>query len=40
MQQILVHLGYPALFFGTLVEGETFILVAGFLAHRRRMILL
>jgi membrane protein DedA with SNARE-associated domain len=34
MQQILTHLGYPALFFGTLIEGETFILVAGFLAHR------
>ena len=34
MQALLTHLGYPALFFGTLVEGETFILVAGFLAHR------
>jgi membrane protein DedA with SNARE-associated domain len=34
MQEILTHLGYPALFLGTLVEGETFILVAGFLAHR------
>lgn len=34
MQELLTHLGYPALFLGTLVEGETFILVAGFLAHR------
>jgi membrane protein DedA with SNARE-associated domain len=34
MQELLTHLGYPALFFGTLVEGESFILVAGFLAHR------
>jgi membrane protein DedA with SNARE-associated domain len=34
MQDLLTHLGYPALFLGTLVEGETFILVAGFLAHR------
>jgi membrane protein DedA with SNARE-associated domain len=34
MQEFLTHLGYPALFLGTLVEGETFILVAGFLAHR------
>lgn len=34
MQELLTHLGYPALFLGTLVEGETFILIAGFLAHR------
>ena len=34
MQEILTHLGYPALFLGSLVEGETFILVAGFFAHR------
>ncbi len=34
MKELLTHLGYPALFLGTVVEGETFILVAGFLAHR------
>jgi membrane protein DedA with SNARE-associated domain len=34
MNDLLPHLGYPAVFLGTLVEGETFILVAGFLAHR------
>ncbi len=34
MQELLAHLGYPALLLGTLVEGETFILLAGFLAHR------
>jgi membrane protein DedA with SNARE-associated domain len=34
MNDLLSHLGYPAVFLGTLVEGETFILVAGFLAHR------
>jgi membrane protein DedA with SNARE-associated domain len=34
LNELLTHLGYTALFVGTLVEGETFILVAGFLAHR------
>jgi membrane protein DedA with SNARE-associated domain len=34
MKELLTQLGYPALFLGTLVEGETFILIAGFLAHR------
>lgn len=34
MDQLLNHLGYPAVFLGTVVEGETFILLGGFLAHR------
>lgn len=34
MNELLTHLSYTALFVGTLLEGETFILVAGFLAHR------
>jgi membrane protein DedA with SNARE-associated domain len=34
MKELLTQVGYPALFLGTLVEGETFILVAGFLAYR------
>ena len=32
--ELLARFGYPALFLGTLVEGETFILLGGFLAHR------
>lgn len=34
MEDFLARYGYPALFGGTLVEGDTFILLAGFLAHR------
>ena len=26
--------GYPALFIGTFLEGETILVIAGFLAHR------
>lgn len=34
MHELLNHLGYPAVFAGTVVEGETFILLGGFLSHR------
>ncbi len=34
MNELLTHLGYGAVFIGTLLEGESFILVGGFLAHR------
>jgi membrane protein DedA with SNARE-associated domain len=34
LNELLTHLGYGAVFAGTLFEGEGFILVAGFLAHR------
>ena len=34
MNELLTHLGYGAIFVGTLLEGESFILVGGFLAHR------
>jgi membrane protein DedA with SNARE-associated domain len=30
----LSHLGYGGVFLGTLIEGETFILLGGFLSHR------
>ncbi len=31
---LLTAIGYPALFLGTLLEGETVLLVAGFLVHQ------
>jgi membrane protein DedA with SNARE-associated domain len=34
VHQLLNHIGYPAVFLGTIVEGETFILLGGFLSHR------
>lgn len=34
MEDLLARFGYPALFLGTLVEGETFMLLAGYLAHQ------
>lgn len=37
LQQFLEHFGYIAVFIGTLVEGETVVVLAGFLAHRGYM---
>jgi membrane protein DedA with SNARE-associated domain len=34
LNELLIQLGYTALYLGTVIEGEGFILVAGFLAHR------
>lgn len=34
METLAIHYGYLAIFLGTMVEGETFILLGGFLAHR------
>jgi phosphatidylglycerol lysyltransferase len=34
METLLLKYGYAVLFFGVLVEGEAFLLAAGFLAHR------
>jgi membrane protein DedA with SNARE-associated domain len=34
MTDLLIHLGYVALFIGTFLEGETVLLLAAFLAHR------
>lgn len=34
VQALIAHFGYPALFLGMLLEGETILLVAAFLAHR------
>lgn len=34
MTSVIAHLGYLTVFIGTLLEGETFILMGGFLAHR------
>lgn len=34
IEEILATYGYPALFLGTLFEGETPLIVASFLAHR------
>ncbi len=34
LQQFLEHFGYLALFVGTFFEGETILVLAGFLAHR------
>jgi membrane protein DedA with SNARE-associated domain len=34
MEHFLEHYGYFALFAGTFIEGETILILAGFLAHR------
>lgn len=34
IQALIAQFGYPALLLGTLLEGETILLVAAFLAHR------
>ena len=34
LSQLIAHYGYLALFVGTLVEGETVLILAGFSAHR------
>ena len=34
LESIMATYGYPALFIGTLLEGETPLLIASFLAHR------
>jgi membrane protein DedA with SNARE-associated domain len=34
MEHFLEHYGYFALFAGTFIEGETILIIAGFLAHR------
>jgi len=34
LETILQHYGYLALFIGTLVEGETVLILAGYFAHR------
>lgn len=34
IEQLLIQFGLPFLFFGTMVEGEGLVLIAGFLAHR------
>jgi membrane protein DedA with SNARE-associated domain len=34
VHELLSHFGYPAVFLGTVLEGETFILLGGFLSHR------
>ena len=31
---LIIHYGYPLLFVGTILEGETFVIIAAFLAHR------
>jgi len=33
LQQLIEHYGYLAVFIGALVEGETILVIAGFLAH-------
>lgn len=33
LQQLIIDYGYLALFIGTYLEGETILLIAGFLAH-------
>ncbi len=33
-ESIITTYGYPALFAGTFLEGETILIIAGFLAHR------
>ncbi len=33
-EQLLIQFGLPFLFFGTMVEGEGLLIIAGFLAHR------
>jgi membrane protein DedA with SNARE-associated domain len=34
MEDLITNFGYPALFFGSLLEGESFLIAAGFLAKR------
>lgn len=34
MQEIIMKFGYPALFLGSILEGESFLIAAGFLARR------
>lgn len=34
LEDFVTTFGYPALFAGTFLEGETFLLLAGFMAHR------
>ncbi len=34
MENLITNFGYPALFFGSLLEGESFLITAGFLAKR------
>ena len=34
LESLIIAYGYPLLFVGTLVEGETAVIIAGFLAHR------
>jgi len=34
MEELIRHYGYAILFFGTFAEGETILVMAGFLAHR------
>ena len=33
LEQILATYGYPALLIGTFLEGETILVLGGFLAH-------
>ncbi|MFN7949350.1 MAG: DedA family protein [Blastocatellia bacterium] len=33
-ESLIIHYGYPILFAGTIFEGETFLLIGAFLAHR------
>jgi membrane protein DedA with SNARE-associated domain len=34
LEQIVTDFGYPAILIGTFLEGETIVVIAGFLAHR------
>lgn len=34
IEQIVTNFGYPAILIGTFLEGETIVVIAGFLAHR------
>ena len=34
MEDLIIRFGYPALFLGSLLEGESFLIAAGFLARR------
>ena len=34
MENLIANFGYPALFFGSFLEGESFLIAAGFLAKR------
>jgi membrane protein DedA with SNARE-associated domain len=33
-ESLIMHYGYPLLFLGVILEGETFVIIAAFLAHR------